>query len=284
MVNKCSVPGCFSNHAGHEKEAVFELPEDEQQRKLWLRFINCSDVKELKHVFVCAKHFSDDVIKRNEKRCRLIKQLKPVPTIIPPSQDIINVSEAVLGTIKNPRKPPKVRIFQDDQLTEFKKQDSIRNLDDITEKRVKSLGDGFILEKKEDYVLIYQVERLSRDIPIVTHCIRVNGKLNIEIRYKGIPMPLPSWYWTGRNAVLTSFSIITNLINYMKNKADDHQGIFAELEDLKYQKQPSYSSKLVQFSLQMRYTSIQAYELLRKEFPLPSVSYLKTFTSGENRH
>ena len=88
MVNKCSVPGCFSNHAGHEKETVFPLPEDGQQRNLWLRFINLSDVEEFKHIFVCAKHFSEDVIKKNEKRCRLIKQLNPVPTIVPPRQNI----------------------------------------------------------------------------------------------------------------------------------------------------------------------------------------------------
>ena len=281
MVNKCSVPGCFSNHAGHEKETVFALPEDGQQRNLWLRFITRSDVEEFKHIFVCAKHFSEDVIKKNEKRCRLIKQLNPVPTIVPPRQNISNVSEAVLRTIKPTRKPPKARIYQEDQLPDFKKQDSIASLDSITIKQIKCLGDGFILEKKKDYALIYQIERPSRDIPIVTHCIRVNKNLTVEIRYKGIPMPLPPWFRAGRNTVLISFSIITNLVNYMKNRAVEHQEIFTELEDLKYQRQPSYSSNLIRFSLQLRYTSIQAYELLRKEFSLPSVSFLKTFTSGE---
>ena len=111
MVNKCSIPGCFSNHAGHKKETVFELPEDEQQRNLWLRFINRSDVEEFKHIFVCAKHFSEDVIKKNEKRCRLIKQLNSVPTIVPPRQNIPNVSEAVLRTIKPTRKPPKASTY-----------------------------------------------------------------------------------------------------------------------------------------------------------------------------
>ena len=41
MVNY-SVPWCFTNHAGHEKGAFFPFPEDEQQRKTLLRFLNRS--------------------------------------------------------------------------------------------------------------------------------------------------------------------------------------------------------------------------------------------------
>ena len=146
-------------------------------------------------------------------------------------------------------------------------------------KQIKCLGDSVILEKKEYYALLYQIERLSRDNPIVAHCIRVNKNLTVEIRYKRIPMPLSPWFRAGRNTVLTSFGIITKLVNYMKNKAVEHQEIFTELEDLKYQWQPSYSSALIRFPLQLKYTSIHEYELLRKEFPLPSVSFLKTFAS-----
>ena len=32
MVNKCSVPGCKTNHVGGDKGTVFELPDDEEQR------------------------------------------------------------------------------------------------------------------------------------------------------------------------------------------------------------------------------------------------------------
>ena len=43
MVNNYSVPWCFTNHAGHEKGAFFPFPEDEQQRKTLLGFLNRSD-------------------------------------------------------------------------------------------------------------------------------------------------------------------------------------------------------------------------------------------------
>ena len=59
-----------------------------------------------------------------------------------------NVSDGVLETIKVQRKPPKIRIFQGDQLKEFKKTNSITSLDDINEKQMKSLGEGSFLEKE----------------------------------------------------------------------------------------------------------------------------------------
>ena len=57
MVNKYSVPRCFTNQTGHEKGTLFEFPEDEQQRKTWLRFLNWSDAQEFKHVLLCPKPF-----------------------------------------------------------------------------------------------------------------------------------------------------------------------------------------------------------------------------------
>ena len=160
MINNYSVPWCFTNHAGHEKGAFFPFPEDEQQRKTLLRFLNLSDAhrviilnrgtmfafqwrefspplssahrllqcyhrqkrdnertvssdvtlwrypiwsrkfasvslvvlwlfgdaQEFKHVLVCAIHFSEHVINKNEKLFLLIKKLKHVPLIASPSQ------------------------------------------------------------------------------------------------------------------------------------------------------------------------------------------------------
>ena len=86
MVKKYSVPWCFTNHAGHEKDHFFQFPEDEQQMKTLLRFLNRSDAQEFKQVLVCAKHFSDNVINKNEKRFWFIKKLKHVPLIASSSQ------------------------------------------------------------------------------------------------------------------------------------------------------------------------------------------------------
>ena len=135
IVNKYSVPWCFTNHDGHEKEHFFQFPEDEQQRKTLLKFLNCSDAQEFKHVLVCAIHFSDHVINKNEKRFLLIKKLKHVPLIVSPSQMFLmglwdNQSTAKTYT--------KARIFKEDQLEEFKKSNSITSLDYFNEKQMKS--------------------------------------------------------------------------------------------------------------------------------------------------
>ena len=57
---------------------IFPFPEDEQQRKTLLRFLNRSDAQE----FI---HFSEHVINKNEKLFLLIKKLKHVPLIASPS-------------------------------------------------------------------------------------------------------------------------------------------------------------------------------------------------------
>ena len=74
------------------ERAFFQFPDDEQQRKTLLRFLNCSDAQKFKHVLVCAIHFSDHVINKNEKRFLLIKKLKHVPLIASPSQMFLMVS------------------------------------------------------------------------------------------------------------------------------------------------------------------------------------------------
>ena len=66
MLNKCSVNGCLTNYGGHDKGAMFGLPKDEEQRKKWKEFLHHPDSSSLKSLFVCHKHFTVDLVKRNE--------------------------------------------------------------------------------------------------------------------------------------------------------------------------------------------------------------------------
>ena len=105
IVNKYSVPWCFTNNAGHKKEHFFQFPEDEQLRKILLRFLNFSDDLEFKHVLVCAIHFSDHMINKNEKQFWFIKKLKHVPLIASPQMFLMgsrdNQSSAKTSKGKN---------------------------------------------------------------------------------------------------------------------------------------------------------------------------------------
>ena len=68
------------------ERAFFQFPDDEQQRKTLLRFLNRSDAQKFKLVLVCSLHFSNYVINKNEKRFWFIKKLKHVPLNASPSQ------------------------------------------------------------------------------------------------------------------------------------------------------------------------------------------------------
>ena len=74
----------------------------------------------MKNIFICYKHFTSDVIVNTPKRLKLLHGMKPVPTIIPESQKFVNLPPtAVLDTLKTPRKPPKVRLFHEDEYTKL---------------------------------------------------------------------------------------------------------------------------------------------------------------------
>ena len=64
------------------------------------------------------KHFESKFLKKCEykKRFRLIKTLKPIPTIYPAATKTFSKSKASL-----PRKSPKKIVFQEDQYDEFKR-------------------------------------------------------------------------------------------------------------------------------------------------------------------
>lgn len=58
---------------------------------------------------------------------------------------------------------------------------------------------------------------------LLRHIVFASTENYVEIYHKGIQMQLFPLFWTGGNAVLTSFNKITNLTTLVKNKADDHQ-------------------------------------------------------------
>ena len=100
--------------------------------------------------------------------------MKPVPTIIPESQKTVNLpSMAVLDTLKIPQKPPKVRVFHEDECTKFKATDEISTLEHINENKVQQLGEGFKIKILPDGAIIYCLEMDSEFIQI-TYCIKVD--------------------------------------------------------------------------------------------------------------
>lgn len=282
MVNKCSIVGCFTNYSGYDKGTVFSLPQDEIQRQQWIKFVNRKDHSSMK-IFVCFKHFRKDVLAKTSKGVKLITNLNPVPTIIPDSQKIVNLpSAAIMETIKTPRKPPKIRIFQEDQLGDFKKKDAITCLDDIDAKGPNSCEKGIKFERQHKCLLIYKMECNERNqVPQVSYCIHVDETLHVKLFCYNAPMALPTWFRKGRNSTLTNCSMLQNLLNHMKLRSEQKNSILSELQQMRYSTRNPFPAHVIRYALYLRHTSLQAYKLLLEEFPLPSVSYLRSLTNGE---
>ena len=113
----------------------------------------------------------------------------------------------------------------------------------------------------------------------VTECIRVNNELHVKLFYKGSPLPLPQWFCHGRDCCLSCKSMLYNFPTCIKSQAEQYSSILTELQQIKYMKKPIFSANIIKYSLMLRYTSTQSYQLLREELLLPSISLLKKITS-----
>ena len=74
-------------------------------------------------------------------------------------------------------------------------------------------------------------------------------------------------------------SYIRNFVE-VKKLPDD---VLSELELFRYKKpvdKPKYSLNMLRYALLLRYTSVQPYKHLLKQFPLPSLSLLKKLIEG----
>ena len=83
MEYKCCMVNCRSNYAGEERSAVFYFPKEEDLKLRWTKFLNRKDWQPTSSSYICIKHFESKYYKKGEKdqRFRLMKELKPVPTI-----------------------------------------------------------------------------------------------------------------------------------------------------------------------------------------------------------
>ena len=114
---------------------------------------------------ICIKHFKGEFLKKgkHEKRFRLIKTLKPIPTIYPASTKTSSTYKVSLL-----RKSPKKRVFQEDQSDEFKRNNNIIGLQSITE-----LGcpQGYLYAKYENHGVFHKIVLNELHVSKITACI-----------------------------------------------------------------------------------------------------------------
>ena len=177
MAYKCCAIDCRSNYAGEERTTVFSFPKEESLRKIWIKFVNRKDWEPTPSSFICIKHFEEKYYRKgkNDKRYRLTKTLKPVPTIFNPNIQTSQCSSSshIISPVTVPRRSPRARISQDDQYQSFMNYDLIGKLIDIKERL--SLA-GFLFKKNNDYVTFCKIYFNEKRAPEVTECIIIDKK------------------------------------------------------------------------------------------------------------
>ena len=274
MVNKCVICGCKSGYKTcDEKVSHFEFPfKRPQLLEKWVKFVNRRDWKPTKNSVICIKHFKEEFICHGKKNA-LKWESHPIPTI---HTEKALKRHSVVQTPAMPRKAPKIRTYQNDEMEEFSTKNAIKRFEDLKESDASSENS---CHRTEDYILYYHIVFWEiTAFPRVKGAIKIDKTLCVQLQFQGCDVPLPQWFVNGRNGKLTSFSMLHNFPAYLRGFTANRNTILEEMMNKQYYKpkgRKPYSSQLLRFALLVRYTSGQAYKLLLEDFPLSSFSCCK---------
>ena len=281
MPEKCSVVGCKSGYLNGPTSPRFRFPSTSlfELRAKWILFLNRPDYEITANSRICADHFEAQYIKVNESRTRLVPfSQDPIPTIHPLS---VPKSQAVVPT--QPRKPPKVRVFQLDELVPYVEKYTIKDFDDVTMFLKKSPEyQDFTFRSTEYSITAYHLV-IDAGIARVKECISIDKAFHITLSFEGSPVPLPEYIDRATGSKLTHLYLLENLPNYCRNVTSNFDiQVIKELLNICYispRGRPKYTANILKFALLLRYTSNSAYQLLKKYIPLPSQSLLRSLKS-----
>ena len=120
------------------------------------------------------------------------------------------------STLKSPstvRKPPKIRVYQDNQLQHFDKKDTIKSFSDLSEKLCPP---GYSCYKTNNFIVYYNLIFGELDgFPTVCEAIQIDNQLHVSLRHYNNPVLFPAWFATGQSARLTSKAMLENFPNYL---------------------------------------------------------------------
>ena len=161
MPDRYCVFNCQSNYDNGPIETVFFFFPDEKKdydnRHRWIRFVNRKGRKPSRKLCICQKHFEPHYCKRGaeRKRYRLVKNLRPVPTIFDTEEShLLAESKYLRLPVSVPRKLPTKRVHQQDQFKLFEEQNKIKSFDDIASTLTTS---GYTFQKYDYHVVFYHL-------------------------------------------------------------------------------------------------------------------------------
>ena len=173
----------------------------------WVCFVNRSDWKPIKNSVICEKHFESKYILIGKQRNLLDWKLNPIPTL---HTDMALKKPSLLPTLSVPRKTPKLRVYQEDELCEFNSMYAIRSFEELCKKDCLT---GFSRMMHQDAIVFYNVVFNEAMMPKMFECIKVSKEMHVALEYKGNPVPLSTWFVRGHDARLDNIDNLDNSKN-----------------------------------------------------------------------
>ena len=173
---------------------------------------------------------------------------------------------SVLPNLTPLRKAPTKRIFKHVEInsTSYKNLE-VKDYSQLNESALQYLDDAYLCSTCEDHIVFYKMEKSTASISVVTESIRIDAKLNVQLYFKGCPLPLPPWFREGRNCKLNTLTQLENFPSYIRATSELISHLISEeLQHRRFMKKGHYSTALIRYALMLRYTSLQSYKLLLK--------------------
>jgi len=194
MVNKCVVFGCKSGYDSSDNAPSFRFPfKRDHLITKWIQFVNRANWTPTSNSVICCKHFDAKFI-LDGKRKKLNWSLNPIPTL---HTSIGLKRPSTLKTPSEMRKPPKIRVYREDELDNFDKKDCVTDFSELSEDHCPA---GYSCFKTSSYIVYYNLSfDETTGFPSVAEAIKIDSDLHVKLQIYGDPVPLPIWFTKGTN-------------------------------------------------------------------------------------
>ena len=117
---------------------------------------------------------------------------------------------------------------------------------------------------------------------MIEEAIEIDEGLKVQLQFGGKPVSLPTWFVSGRSAILDGYALLNNFPNYLQSFHEKHKGfnMLHELNNRQFFQPkggPPFSSSISRFALLLRYTSaaLPSTSLILEKFRSNKVASLK---------
>lgn len=206
MPSRCCVPGCRSNYDSLKNTcgsvSVFTFPTDPERRQRWLRAIHRDNYIVNKNSVVCANHFEERFILKEDRAVRADGSVLIVPRSKPKlSSDAFptkfeNQPKYLSSELPPKRRDPKERAAQieaHELMNERRKSDRLETNDSIDNfelfreshktKKYCSKYSATVINGN-DFIIFLQ-HNLTLPVPEILYSIKIKNNFECEVCYKG---------------------------------------------------------------------------------------------------